>query len=60
VGGNPEVKKITDTYGAMFPETNASWPGAGIGLAASVDRVRKVTLPVVFGQLMELATELCA
>lgn len=49
VGGNPEVQKITAAYEAMFPETNASWPGAGIGLAASVDRVRKVTLPVVFG-----------
>jgi hypothetical protein len=49
MGGNPEVKKIIDAYVAMFPETNASWPGAGIGLAASIDRVRKVTLPVVFG-----------
>ncbi|WP_421566328.1 hypothetical protein [Ochrobactrum sp. EDr1-4] len=49
VGGNPEVQKITAAYEAIFPETNASWPGAGIGLAASVDRVRKVTLPVVFG-----------
>lgn len=49
VGGNPEVKQITDAYESMFPETNASWPGAGIGLAVSVDHVRKITLPVVFG-----------
>jgi hypothetical protein len=49
VGGNSEVQKITAAYETMFPDTNASWPGAGIGLAASIDRVRKVTLPVVFG-----------
>lgn len=50
VGGNPEVQKIIATYEQMIPEVNASWPGMGIGLAAVVDQVRKVTVPVVFGQ----------
>ena len=50
VGGNPEVQKIMNAYRAMMPEVDDSWPGVGIGLAAVVDRVRKVTVPVVFGQ----------
>jgi hypothetical protein len=49
VGGNPEVKRITDAYESTFPWANASWPGAGIGLTVSMDRVRKVTLPVILG-----------
>lgn len=49
MGGNPEVTRIMDAYAEMAPEVNVSWPGAGVGLAASVDRVRKVSLPVVFG-----------
>lgn len=52
VGGNPEVQKIMATYEAMIPEVNSSWPGMGIGLAAVVDQVRKVTVPVVFGERM--------
>lgn len=51
VGGNPEVKQIMDAYGAMMPEVDTNWPGAGIGFAASVDQVRKLTFPVVFGQV---------
>lgn len=51
VGGNPEVRKIMDAYEQMVPEANASWPGMGIGLAAVVDQVRKVTVPVVFGDV---------
>ncbi|MDX9885205.1 hypothetical protein [Thauera sp.] len=50
-GGNPEAKRIMDAYAAMVPEVNASWPGAGIGFAASVDQVRKLTFPVVFGHV---------
>tara|TARA_R110000787_G_scaffold162447_2_gene275809 strand:+ start:7166 stop:8050 length:885 start_codon:yes stop_codon:yes gene_type:complete len=50
VGGNPEVKRIMDAYAAMMPEVDTNWPGAGIGFAASVDQVRKLTFPVVFGQ----------
>jgi len=48
-GGNPEVKKIIDAYAAMLPEASASWPGMGIGLAISVDQVRKMVAPVNFG-----------
>lgn len=51
VGGNPEVKRIMDAYAAMVPEVDASWSGAAVGFAASVDRVRKLTFPVVFGQV---------
>jgi hypothetical protein len=50
VGGNPEVNRIMDAYAAMMPEVDTNWPGAGIGLAASIDQVRRLTFPVVFGQ----------
>lgn len=50
VGGNPEVQRIIAAYAQMIPEAKDSWPGMGIGLAAVVDQVRKVTVPVVFGQ----------
>jgi len=50
VGGNPEVQKIMAAYEAMIPEVNSSWPGMGAGLAAVVDQVRKVTVPVVYGE----------
>lgn len=50
VGGNPEVKHIMDAYAAMIPEVETNWPGAGIGLIASIDQVRKTVFPVVFGQ----------
>ena len=48
---NPEVLKITAAYEEMFPETASSWPGFGIGLAASIDRVRKFTLPITYGSV---------
>lgn len=51
VVGNPEVKRIMDAYAGMMPEVDTNWPGAGIGFAASVDQVRKLTFPVVFGQV---------
>lgn len=50
VGGNPEVQEIMAAYRAMLPEVDNSWPGMGIGLAAVVDQVRKVTVPVAFGR----------
>jgi HEPN domain-containing protein len=50
VGGNPEIERITAAYREMIPEAHDSWPGMGIGLAAVVDQVRKVTMAVVFGQ----------
>lgn len=43
------VEEITAAYRALFPGDDF-WPGAGCGLAASVDRVRLITLPVVFGE----------
>lgn len=49
-GGNLEVKLIMDAYAAMVPEVETSWPGAGIGLVASVDQARKAVFPIVFGQ----------
>lgn len=47
--GNPQVKDITQAYERLFPEVNYTWPGMGTGLAASLDRVRKVTVGVVYG-----------
>jgi HEPN domain-containing protein len=49
VGGNPEVQKIMAAYAEMIPEVDANWPGMGIGLAAVVDQVRRVVVPVVMG-----------
>lgn len=51
IGGNPEVQMIMDAYAEMFPEANKSWPGMGIGLAVSVDQVRKLVAPVIFGSI---------
>ncbi|GKV95428.1 hypothetical protein H2Y56_00515 [Pectobacterium aroidearum] len=47
---NPELKRIIDAYTAMMPEVETSWPGAGIGLIASMDQVRKTTFPILFGE----------
>lgn len=47
---NPEVQRIINAYTAMMPEVETSWPGAGIGLIASMDQVRKTTFPVLFGE----------
>ena len=46
---NSEADKIMRTYAQLVLEVSTTWPGAGIGLAVSVDRVRKLTLPVEFG-----------
>ncbi|WP_245418518.1 hypothetical protein [Cohaesibacter intestini] len=51
IGGNPEVKRVMDAYAAMMPEVETNWRSAGIGFAASVDLVRKLTFPVMFGQV---------
>lgn len=48
-GGNPEVQKIMDAYATMIPEANTMWPGMGIGLAVSIDQVRKLVAPVILG-----------
>jgi len=49
VGGNPLVGEIEQAYARLIPEVNFTWPGMGTGLAASLDRVRKVTIGVVYG-----------
>lgn len=49
VGGNPQVGEILADYARLFPNAKKTWPGMGTGLVASVDQVRKVTVPVVFG-----------
>jgi hypothetical protein len=36
----------------LIPEIDSSWPGDGIGIVASVDRVRRVTLGVMRGEGM--------
>lgn len=47
--GSPEVEAITAAYRALFSHVSTTWPGAGIGFAASVDEGRKLTMGVAFG-----------
>jgi len=47
--GNSEISEITNAYAEIVPEVRMSSPGAGVGLAVSVDQVRKITLAVTFG-----------
>ncbi|WP_152552661.1 hypothetical protein [Pandoraea sp. E26] len=47
--GNPQVREIERAYARLIPEVEFTWPGMGTGLAASVDRVRKVTIGVAYG-----------
>lgn len=48
-GDDSRIRSITQAYKKLIPEVDTIWPGKGIGFAASVDRVRKVTVAVVFG-----------
>lgn len=57
VGGNSAVRAICDAYARLIPEVDTTWPGLGIGLAASVDRVRKVTVAVALGNPGPLTIE---
>ena len=41
-------EEICDAYVKLFPESEA-WPGAGQGLAVSIDRARVITLPAIYG-----------
>lgn len=45
----PETVRIVERYAELVPEVSSSWPGLGIGVAASIDHVRKVVVPVPFG-----------
>ncbi|MCW5297732.1 hypothetical protein DXT88_06035 [Herbaspirillum lusitanum] len=46
---NPQIAELELAYARLIPEVEYTWPGMGTGLAASIDRVRKVTIGVVFG-----------
>ncbi|MEQ4923278.1 hypothetical protein [Proteus hauseri] len=47
---NPEVQRIVDAYIVMMPEVETSRPGAGIGMIASMDQVRKTIFPILYGE----------
>lgn len=49
LGDNPEVEEVYRAYARLIPSVETTWPGMGVGLAASIDEVRKVTLGVTFG-----------
>ncbi|HEI6959923.1 TPA: hypothetical protein SK288_000875 [Yersinia enterocolitica] len=46
---NPQVSEIQRAYARLIPEVEFTWPGMGTGLAASMDRVRKVIIGVTYG-----------
>jgi hypothetical protein len=46
---NPAFGEIDKAYARLFPTVATTWPGAGVGIAASVDQVRKVTQGVDYG-----------
>lgn len=49
LGPNPDVDRIQEAYQRLVPEVDTVWPGMGNGVAASIDRVRPITVAVVFG-----------
>jgi len=49
---NPQVDEICQAYRRLISECDTTWPGAGNGLIGSLDRIRKVTVPVVMGSEM--------
>ncbi|MFJ9532365.1 hypothetical protein [Herbaspirillum sp. NPDC101396] len=56
---NDEAEFIIAAYQRLIPETDTIWPGMGIGIAASVDQVRKITAGVGFGRpILSLETVL--
>ncbi len=48
---NPRVDAIQRAYARLIPEVDFTWPGMGTGLVASIDRIRKVTIGIVFGEV---------
>lgn len=46
-----EIDQIVRAYAGMRPDVESSWPGAGIGIMASDDHVRKIVFPIIFGQV---------
>lgn len=51
VGKDPRIGEIERAYARLIPEVEFTWPGMGTGLVASIDRVRKVTIGIVFGSV---------
>lgn len=45
---NPAYEEIDLAYTRLFPSVATTWPGAGVGIVASVDQVRKVTQGVAY------------
>lgn len=58
-GGNPEVQAVIDAYQKLFPDSDKLWPGMGVGLAASNDRVRRIVAPVAMGSPGPIDTYKC-
>lgn len=48
---HPQVEEVRQAYARLIPEVEFTWPGMGTGLAASIDRVRKVIIGVVYGSV---------
>lgn len=49
-GGDNSVHEIAEAYRRLIPEVDSTWPGFGVGIAASMDQVRRITLPVLYGE----------
>lgn len=50
VPGDSVVDSIERLYKKLVPEVGDTWPREGIGIAASVDQVRKMVVPVMYGE----------
>lgn len=48
---NPLFDEIVHTYERLIPEVKFTWPGMGTGLIASIDRVKKVTVGIAYGNV---------
>ncbi|MSU92215.1 hypothetical protein GE300_22050 [Rhodobacteraceae bacterium 2CG4] len=56
---SPEEEAIAKRYNELFPEYSSMSFGGGIGIICSVDRVKKVILPVVFGTIRLNTHQIC-
>ncbi len=54
---HPCVEEVRQAYARLIPEVEFTWPGMGTGLAASVDRVKKVIVGVAFGSVCVTVSE---
>jgi hypothetical protein len=46
-----QLTEIQRAYARLVPEVEFTWPEMGTGLAAAMDRVRKITVGVVYGTI---------